>query len=98
MLRQQSRLRDLRDEMVALLNLLSEPAAEGTQVQAQMAEPEVQAMRPRLVLEPKPKRDPTHGTHAFPGSRLQITPPPQRDLFAMEPSRDDDWPEPPVAS
>ena len=98
LLRQQARLRDLREEMVALLSLLGKPVSESAPDTAPQPEPKVHAMRPRLVLEPRPKREPIDGAGLFGGSKLQITPPPQRDLFAMEPSREDDWPEPPVAS
>jgi hypothetical protein len=69
LLRQQARIRDLRDEMRALLTMLNGPAS----AMRPTAEPKVQTMRPRLVLEPRPMRTEP--------SRLQLA---QRDLFGSD--------------
>ena len=79
-LRRNAQLRDVRDEMVALLKLLSKPAAAvpasagKAKTSRQPEETKVQAMRPRLVVEPKPASKPEP-------SRMQLA---QRDLFAFD--------------
>lgn len=80
-LRRDARLRDVRDELRALLNMLSNPAAAAAPATAgkpkapkQPEEKKVQSMRPRLVLEPKPVPKPEP-------SRMQLA---QRDLFAFD--------------
>lgn len=70
LLRQQARIRDLRDEMRSLLAILSGPA---TETPTSKPQPKVQPMRPRLVLEQRPLRPEP--------SRLQLA---QRDLFASD--------------
>ena len=89
-MRQQARLRNLREEMAGLLASLSDSAESGpssiTDKTPGKPELKVHALRPKLVLEPRPaavKREDEK-------LRQLRT---QQDLFA-----DDSWPEPPAAS
>ncbi len=99
-LRQRVRLGNLREEMAALLAMLSEPPAGEAPAAERQAlgrpEPKVQAMRPRLVLEPRTslKRGIPEGFGSSGMPKLQLA---QRDLFAGAPA-DEEWPEPPPAS
>ena len=85
-LRQRARMRDLRDELAALLSCLQRSSPNQTRPdderRLEPKLPVVQPMRPRLVLEPRP------------AALLRR----QHDLFTRDGHSDDDWPEPPVAS
>jgi len=79
-LRRSAQMRDLREEMQALLKLLSKPAVAAlapvgkAKPSKHPEETKVQSMRPRLVVEPKPAPKPEP-------PRMQIA---QRDLFAFD--------------
>ena len=108
LLRQQARLRDLREEMAAGLASLSaapvrgaayskvEPGAPTAIAPGSKPEAKVKTMRPRLVLEPWPNASRRDGADSIgSGPRLQLA---QRDLFAGEAADENEWPEPPAAS
>ena len=103
-----ARLRALREEMADLLASFGEASGAGASgmrgavdPKAGQAAPKVHAMRPRLVLEPRPAAA-RREADAPNGPRLQATSLQQRDLFGGEGSSDgsgsDTWPEPPAAS
>lgn len=74
-----AQLVSLRDEMHSLLDMLSAPVAEASATTEKREEGKVQAMRPRLVLEPKPEPRPLHVISERPKLRLE-----QRGLFGEE--------------
>lgn len=76
-LRNKAALRALRDELCALLAMLEQPISPSTALAARTG-PKLQAMRPRLVLEPKPMPQPVESL------RLVGEPRSQGDLFSGE--------------
>ncbi|AEU34710.1 regulatory protein MerR [Granulicella mallensis MP5ACTX8] len=77
-----AQLVSLRDEMHSLLDILSAPVAVSDPASSpteKREESKVQAMRPRLVLEPKPEPRPLHVISERPKLRLE-----QRGLFGEE--------------
>lgn len=76
-LRRKAALRAVRDELCALLVILEQPVR-GVELPAEKPAPKLQAMRPRLVLEPKPAPVPVETLRLVPDPRLQ------GDLFAAE--------------
>ena len=76
-IRRKAALRPLRDELCALLALLQQPISSSLE-RAPKAAPKLQAMRPRLVLEPKPAPQPVETLRLVADPRLQ------GDLFPGE--------------
>lgn len=76
-LRRKAALRAVRDELCALLVILEQPVSLRDEAAAQKPVPRLQALRPRLVLEPKP-------VPALPETLRLVTPSPQGDLFPGE--------------
>ena len=76
-LRRQAALRALRDELCALLVILEQPVRAAAPHDRKPA-PKLQALRPRLVLEPKPAPAPSETLRLVADPRLQ------GDLFSSE--------------
>lgn len=76
-LRSRAALQALRDELCALLVILEQPAPRMSD-RSPASTPRLQAMRPRLVLEPKPVATPAETLRLVPEPR------PQGDLFGGE--------------
>ena len=76
-IRRGAALRAVRDELCALLAILEHPVSRAFEPPAKPA-PKLQAMRPRLVLEPKPAAMPIETL------RLVADPRTQGDLFSAE--------------
>ncbi len=76
-IRRKAALRPLRDELCALLALLQQPISSSAE-RALKSTPKLQAMRPRLVLEPKPAPQPMETLRLVADPRLQ------GDLFPGE--------------
>ena len=76
-LRRKAALRPLRDELCALLALLQQPIGSSLE-RAAKSTPKLQAMRPRLVVEPKPAPQPVETLRLVADPRLQ------GDLFPGE--------------
>lgn len=77
-LRRKAALRPLRDDLLALLALLEQPISFSAPDRAAKSGPKLQAMRPRLVLEPKLAPQPVETL------RLVSEPRAQGDLFTGE--------------
>ena len=75
--RRKAVLRPLRDELCALLAMLEQPLSPATESRSKSA-PKLQAMRPRLVVEPKP------APQLMETLRLVTEPRSQGDLFPGE--------------
>lgn len=77
-LRRKAALRTMRDELCALLAILEQPVSTAAERAARAAAPRPQAMRPRLVLEPRPQPVPLETLRLVKDAR------PQGDLFGVE--------------
>ena len=76
--RRRAQLRAIRDELCALQVILEHPISTGREGAAKPEAPRPQAMRPRLVLEPKPPAAPVERLRLVGDARGQ------GDLFAIE--------------